>query len=48
MVTLAGWFGAHHADRMYLQVEHDNTPTLRLYERAGFSEVSGYPYRTAA
>jgi ribosomal protein S18 acetylase RimI-like enzyme len=33
---------------MYLQVECDNTPAQRLYERAGFSEVCGYHYRTAA
>ncbi|MFC7642116.1 GNAT family N-acetyltransferase [Streptosporangium lutulentum] len=38
---------AHEADRMYLQVEHDNLPALRLYERTGFSEVCGYHYRTA-
>jgi GNAT superfamily N-acetyltransferase len=45
--ALADWAGAHHADRMYLQVERDNVPALRLYEQAGFSEVSGYHYRAA-
>jgi len=29
-------------------VERDNMPALRLYERTGFSEVSGYHYRAAA
>lgn len=47
LAALAGWAGAHQADRMYLQVEHDNGPALRLYERAGFGEMSGYHYRTA-
>ncbi|MDP9843883.1 GNAT family N-acetyltransferase [Streptosporangium lutulentum] len=47
LAALAGWAGAHEADRMYLQVEHDNLPALRLYERTGFSEVCGYHYRTA-
>lgn len=47
LAALAGWAGAHHADRMYLQVERDNIPALRLYERTGFSEVCGYHYRTA-
>lgn len=45
--ALADWAGAQHADRMYLQVERDNVPALRLYEQAGFSEVSGYHYRAA-
>jgi len=47
LAALAGWAGAHAADRMYLQVERDNIPALRLYERMGFSEVCGYHYRTA-
>jgi ribosomal protein S18 acetylase RimI-like enzyme len=42
-----GWAGAHEAGRMYLQVERDNIPALRLYERTGFSEICGYHYRTA-
>jgi ribosomal protein S18 acetylase RimI-like enzyme len=33
---------------MYLQVECDNAPALRLYERAGFGEICRYHYRTAA
>lgn len=47
LAALAGWAGAHKADRMYLQVERDNLPALRLYERTGFSEICGYHYRTA-
>jgi ribosomal protein S18 acetylase RimI-like enzyme len=44
--ALAGWAGAHAVGRMYLQVERDNIPALRLYERTGFSELCGYHYRT--
>lgn len=47
LAALAGWAGAHRADRMYLQVEHDNVPALRLYERTGFGTVCAYHYRTA-
>lgn len=47
LAALADWTGAHEADRMYLQVECDNSPALRLYERMGFSEVGVYHYRTA-
>jgi GNAT superfamily N-acetyltransferase len=45
--ALAGWAGAHQAGHMYLQVERGNIPALRLYERTGFREISGYHYRTA-
>lgn len=45
LTALASWAGAHEAERMYLQVERDNVPALRLYERAGFRELSGYHYR---
>ncbi|WP_271221728.1 GNAT family N-acetyltransferase [Streptosporangium carneum] len=47
LAALAEWAGAHEAGRMYLQVERDNVPALRLYERAGFSEICGYHYRGA-
>jgi ribosomal protein S18 acetylase RimI-like enzyme len=47
LAALAAWAGAHQADHMYLQVERDNIPALRLYERAGFREICGYHYRTA-
>ena len=45
--ALAGWARGHAADRMYLQVERDNAPALRLYEQAGFGEACAYHYRTA-
>jgi ribosomal protein S18 acetylase RimI-like enzyme len=45
--ALADWARANRAGRMYLQVERDNVPALGLYEKAGFSEVSGYHYRAA-
>jgi ribosomal protein S18 acetylase RimI-like enzyme len=32
---------------MYLQVECDNAAAVRLYERAGFTEVCRYHYRAA-
>ena len=47
LAALADWADAHGAGRMYLQVERDNIPALRLYGRTGFSEVCGYHYRTA-
>jgi ribosomal protein S18 acetylase RimI-like enzyme len=47
LAALAQWAAAHDADRLYLQVEHDNIPALRLYERSGFGEVCSYHYRTA-
>ena len=47
LAALAGWARAHAAGRMYLQVERDNGPALRLYERAGFREMCAYHYRTA-
>ncbi|MGH3389161.1 MAG: GNAT family N-acetyltransferase [Actinomadura sp.] len=47
LAALAGWAGAHGADRMYLQVELDNVPALRLYDRMGFREICRYHYRAA-
>jgi N-acetylglutamate synthase len=47
LTALAGWADAHEADRIYLQVECGNIPALRLYQRAGFSELCGYHYRAA-
>jgi ribosomal protein S18 acetylase RimI-like enzyme len=47
LAALAGWAGAHEAGRLYLQVESDNVPALRLYEQAGFGEVCPYHYRLA-
>ncbi|MER5970432.1 GNAT family N-acetyltransferase [Streptomyces sp. NPDC002055] len=48
LAALADWAGSHEAHRMYLQVERDNAPALRLYDRAGFGEVCGYHYRGGA
>lgn len=47
LAALAEWAGGHQADQMYLQVERDNVPAVRLYERTGFNEVCGYHYRSA-
>jgi N-acetylglutamate synthase len=47
LAALADWAGAHQADHLYLQVECDNIPALRLYQRTGFGELCGYHYRTA-
>ena len=48
LAALARWAADHGAAHMYLQVEGDNTPARRLYERAGFTELCRYHYRTAA
>ncbi|NKZ06953.1 GNAT family N-acetyltransferase [Actinomadura latina] len=45
LATLADWAAGNGADRMYLQVERDNGPATRLYERAGFTEICAYHYR---
>jgi GNAT superfamily N-acetyltransferase len=47
LATLAGWAGGQGAPHMYLQVTHDSTSALRLYQRAGFEEACTYHYRTA-
>ncbi|MFC3995706.1 GNAT family N-acetyltransferase [Nocardiopsis sediminis] len=47
LAALADWAGTQDADRMYLQVERDNCPAVRLYERTGFGEICTYHYRTA-
>lgn len=47
LTALAGWAGAHHADHLYLQVEPENAPAVRLYERAGFTELCRYHYRNS-
>jgi len=47
LAALARWAGGYGAEHMYLQVERGNVAALRLYERAGFTEVCGYHYRTA-
>ncbi|MCT2587667.1 GNAT family N-acetyltransferase [Actinophytocola gossypii] len=47
LAALAGWAAARGVGRMYLQVERDNGPASRLYDRAGFRELCGYHYRGA-
>jgi ribosomal protein S18 acetylase RimI-like enzyme len=47
LAALADWAGTRDAGCMYLQVESDNVPALRLYDRTGFSEICGYHYRIA-
>jgi ribosomal protein S18 acetylase RimI-like enzyme len=44
LAALAQWAGA---SRLYLQVEQDNAPALRLYQRTGFTQICGYHYRCA-
>jgi GNAT superfamily N-acetyltransferase len=46
LAALARWAADHDAAHMYLQVERDNTAARRLYERAGFTELCRYHYRT--
>jgi ribosomal protein S18 acetylase RimI-like enzyme len=45
LAALARWAADQGAGHLYLQVEHDNTPARRLYERAGFTELCRYHYR---
>jgi ribosomal protein S18 acetylase RimI-like enzyme len=47
LAALAHWAADHGAAHMYLQVECDNTAARRLYERAGFTELCQYHYRTS-
>jgi N-acetylglutamate synthase len=47
LAALAQWAGTQRTDHMYLQVERDNMPALRLYERAGFTGLCDYHYRSA-
>lgn len=47
LAALGGWARARGAARLYLQVERDNAPALRLYAGAGFRESYGYHYRVA-
>ncbi|MPZ63755.1 MAG: GNAT family N-acetyltransferase [Propionibacteriales bacterium] len=46
LASLADWAAGQGADGMYLQVERDNDPALRLYDSACFTEMCGYHYRT--
>jgi N-acetylglutamate synthase len=48
LTALAGWAAGRGAGDVYLQVSRENEAALRLYGRAGFTEVCAYHYRTAA
>jgi N-acetylglutamate synthase len=41
----AGWAAGQGARQLYLQVEEDNLPALRLYGRLGFRPSHHYHYR---
>jgi len=45
LVALARWAETHHVVKAYLQVEEENDPAHRLYERAGFQTLYRYHYR---
>ena len=45
LATLAEWAASRGADHVYLQVEPDNRPAWRLYERLGFTDLCRYHYR---
>jgi len=44
MAALSGWGKEKGASYGYLQVEGDNAPARRMYERLGFEEVYRYSY----
>lgn len=46
LAALAGWAADNGAAHMYLQVEPDNVLARRRYDRAGFTELCRYHYRT--
>jgi ribosomal protein S18 acetylase RimI-like enzyme len=48
LAALAAWASDQGARSLYLQVERDNAAARRLYQAAGFTEVSGYHYRRAS
>ena len=45
--ALTGWAKSHGAQRIYLQVESDNTAAHALYASVGFTRSHGYHYRVA-
>jgi ribosomal protein S18 acetylase RimI-like enzyme len=46
--ALAGWAIEQGIERLYLQVERDNSPARNLYGALGFTEAYRYHYRRAA
>lgn len=47
LLAIARWAHRRGAQQLYLQVEVENTPARRLYERAGFRPRYRYHYRRA-
>lgn len=45
LAALADWAAGNDAPHMYLQVESDNDGAVRLYGRAGFSELVPFYFR---
>jgi GNAT superfamily N-acetyltransferase len=45
LTAIAYWADERGARRLYLQVEVENTPARRLYERVGFTPRYRYHYR---
>jgi GNAT superfamily N-acetyltransferase len=45
LAALADWAAVNDAERMFLQVEHENAGAVRLYGRVGFSELCGFYFR---
>jgi ribosomal protein S18 acetylase RimI-like enzyme len=48
LAALVRWAAGQQAASVYLQVERANLPAVRLYQRAGFTELCAYHYRAAA
>jgi GNAT superfamily N-acetyltransferase len=48
LVGIARWAQGRGASRVFLQVESDNAPARRLYDRAGFVPRYAYHYRRQA
>jgi ribosomal protein S18 acetylase RimI-like enzyme len=46
--ALAAWSAARGTPNLYLQVEGDNEPALRLYAKAGFTTALTYHSRVQA
>ncbi|MGH8882146.1 MAG: GNAT family N-acetyltransferase, partial [Stackebrandtia sp.] len=46
LTGLADWAAGRRLRNLYLQVEPDNAPAVRLYRRAGFTDAFTYHYRS--
>jgi N-acetylglutamate synthase len=45
IAALADWAAVNDTPQLYLQVEHENEAALRLYARAGFTELFPFYFR---